>query len=109
VGDIADGPGEDLHGVGAGVQHEGQQGAVQRVAEEAIEHFMVAYHFQPVEPGVADQQLDIERRTAEQVGVELHRPAQPRLARDSGQGQWQREEETEDHGDDEQPQGHGQP
>ncbi|MCY1304753.1 hypothetical protein D9M70_545220 [compost metagenome] len=76
VGNTADGTGEDLDGVGAGVQGERQQRAIHRIAEEGIQHRLRAHGGDAVNAGVDDQQLDVERRAAEQVGEELHRPAQ---------------------------------
>ncbi|MNC58807.1 hypothetical protein D3C75_1085630 [compost metagenome] len=75
MGHAANRPGENLRGVGASVQGECEDGAVHRIAEETVEHRLRAHGGQAVDPGVADQQLDIQRRAAEQVGVELHRPA----------------------------------
>ncbi|MNN98174.1 hypothetical protein D3C81_2175010 [compost metagenome] len=54
-------PGENLRGVGAGIQGEGQDRAVHRIAKEAVEHGLGAHRRDAVDAGVADQQLDIER------------------------------------------------
>lgn len=103
MGNIADRPGEDFHGIGTGVEHKGQQGAVQCIAEKLVEQGVVLHHFQAVQPGVANQQLDIQRRATEQVGIHLDRPAQPEMRRDPGQRQRDRQKEAEHHRDNEQP------
>ena len=108
MGHAADGPGENLRGVGAGVEGESQDRAVHRIAKERIEHRLFTHGGNAVDAGVADQQLDIERRATEQVGVELHRPAYQRVARYTGDGQRDRDHKADDQGGTEQPHGHGQ-
>nr|GFB94782.1 hypothetical protein [Tanacetum cinerariifolium] len=58
--------GEDLGGVRAGVEGERQNGAVHRVTEERAQHGLFTHGGDAVDAGVADQQLDIERRATEQ-------------------------------------------
>ncbi|MNE69850.1 hypothetical protein D3C80_1656010 [compost metagenome] len=109
MGHAANRPGEDLRGVGAGVQGERQDGAVHRIAKERIQHWLSSYRGQAVYPRVANQQLDIQRCATEQVGVELHRPAHPDIGRDPGYRQRDRHHEAEEDRGTEQPEGHGQP
>ncbi|MNE75322.1 hypothetical protein D3C80_1714680 [compost metagenome] len=51
----ADGPGEDLRGVGAGVQGEGQDRAVHRIAKERVQYGLGPNGGQAVDPRVTDQ------------------------------------------------------
>src|SRR3546814_1795107 len=54
----ADRPGEDFRGVGAGVQGEGQDRAVHRIAKETVEQGLGAHRFEAVDAGVADQRSE---------------------------------------------------
>ncbi|MNR19387.1 hypothetical protein D3C85_1361750 [compost metagenome] len=106
---VADRPGENLRGVGASVQGEGQDGAVQCIAEECVEHGLGTHRCDAVNAGVADQQLYIQWRATEQIGIELHRPAHPNAGRNPGNRQRNRHHETEEERGTEQPQRHRQP
>ncbi|MNH26508.1 hypothetical protein D3C79_865650 [compost metagenome] len=89
VGNAADRSGENFHSVGAGVQGERQQGAIHGVAEKRFEQWLRTDHRNAVDPAVANQQLDIQRRAAKDVGEQLNRPTQDAPARDAQDRQGQ--------------------
>ncbi|MNT84843.1 hypothetical protein D3C72_2249240 [compost metagenome] len=52
---VTDRPGENFRGVGTSAQSEGENGAVDCIAEECIEHGLRTHRCKAVDTGVADQ------------------------------------------------------
>ena len=50
-----DGARENFRGVGTGVQHERQKGAIEAAAEKCIQQFAAFHHFQGIHAGVEHQ------------------------------------------------------
>ena len=75
-----DGAAQDLGGVGGGVEREGEQRAEPGLLEQRPETALL-HGLELAEPVIDQEQLDQQRRAAEEIGVGPDRPVEQRVAR----------------------------
>ncbi|CSP46051.1 Uncharacterised protein [Shigella sonnei] len=61
-------PSKNLGSVSAGVKRQRQHGTVQATAEESVKEFGSLNNLKRVHAGIEHQQLNIQRRTAKNIG-----------------------------------------
>ncbi len=98
------GPGEDLGGVGAGIEGQRQHRTVQTAAEERVEHLGAFHDLQRVHPRIEHQQLHVQRRTAKHVGEQPDRELDKFVVRHATDGEKHRQNAAHYHRGNQQPQ-----
>ena len=96
-------PGENLGGVGAGVERQCQHRTVQAAAEERVQHLSAFYDLKRIHPRIEHQQLHVQRRTAKHVGEQPDRELDKFIVRHAANGKKHRQNTAHHHGGDQQP------